>query len=152
MPQELISLRRMRKDDIETVLEIERSSFSNPWQPTAFEGEIDNVPFSNPFVILYSPKKSVIGYVIYWQVGEEVQIANIAIHPEYRRLGIAEVVLHSVLDRIRADGARFVLLEVRPSNEAAQKLYAKLGFKRLGLRKGYYTKPPEDALLMGMTL
>jgi ribosomal-protein-alanine N-acetyltransferase len=142
----------MIKEDIPHVLEIERLSYSNPWQSSTFEGEVDNFPISNPYVIVFKPEKRVIGYIIYWRVREEVQISNIAIHPDYRRLGIAEAVMKKILKHLQAEDMKFVILEVRPSNLSAQELYRKLGFIPLGLQKKYYKNPEEDALLMGKTL
>jgi len=139
----------MTKEDISYVFEIECLSYSNPWQTSAFEGEVDNFPISNPYVIIYGPEAKVIGYIIYWKIREEVQISNIAVHPDYRRLGIAERILRKVLSRLKKNNMAFVLLEVRPSNVSARALYKKLGFIHIGVRKNYYKDPSEDALILG---
>jgi len=142
----------MEEEDIPFVYEIERLSFPNPWHESTFLGEIQNQPISFPFVIVHSQQKKVIGYIILWHIRDEVQINNIAIHPDFRRKGIGEAVMRKVLDQMAREKAKFVFLEVRPSNIAAFSLYRKLGFKVLGIRKDYYTHPREDALLLGLHL
>ena len=142
----------MLEEDLPVVVEIENISYPNSWQLSSFKGEIENRPISNPYVIIYRPLEKIIGYVIYWHIRNEVQISNIAISPEYRQLGVGEGVLKKVLHEMRHKGAEFVFLEVRPSNLAARRLYEKLGFTILGLRKGYYRNPSEDAIVMGMSL
>ncbi len=142
----------MTHEDLSIVLEIECISFPNPWMPSTFEGEIENAPISNPYVIVYKPVNRIIGYVIYWFLNENVQISNISIHPDFRRLGVGEEVMHRIRRQIKKEGAKHVLLEVRPSNTAAQALYNKLGFQILGIRQGYYSNPTEDALVMGRNI
>jgi ribosomal-protein-alanine N-acetyltransferase len=142
----------MREVDLPEVLAIENSSFFNPWRETTFRGEILNQSISFPLVIVHSLQRKVIGYIIFWKVFEDVQINNIAVHPEFRRLGIGRVVLEYVIDQVRRDGAKFITLEVRPSNTAALRLYKKLGFKPISIRKGYYSNPNEDAFVLGVRL
>jgi len=74
------------------------------------------------------------------------------VHPDFRGMGIGERVLQFVIEEVKSRGARLITLEVRPSNTAAVSLYRKLGFKMLGIRKGYYTVPPEDAIVLGLHL
>jgi len=145
-------LRRMKEDDLDSVLEIEHLSFPHPWRLSTFIGELDNYPISIPFVILHRPNERLMGYIILWFIHEEVQISNFALHPDFRRLGIGEAVLHEILDKVVKEGAREIFLEVRPSNHIARSLYEKLGFQILGIRKNYYLSPVEDALIMGKNL
>ncbi|NIO49443.1 MAG: ribosomal protein S18-alanine N-acetyltransferase [Candidatus Aminicenantes bacterium] len=142
----------MKEGDLPYILEIENVSFPNPWHEMTFRGEIYNQPISSPYVIVFKPQKKVIGYLVFWQIKERIQINNIAIHPDFRRMGIAEAVLHQVLSKIRGAGTKFVTLEVRPSNVAARSLYHKLGFDVLGIKENYYHNPPEPALVMGKKL
>lgn len=142
----------MVEEDLPYVIEIENISYPNPWQLSSFKGEIENRPISNPYVIIFRPLEKIIGYIIYWHRRNEVQISNIAISPDYRQLGVGEGVLRKVLPEMCHKGAEFVFLEVRPSNLAARRLYEKLGFTILGLRKGYYRSPSEDAIVMGKSL
>jgi ribosomal-protein-alanine N-acetyltransferase len=142
----------MKEEDLPFVLDVESVSFPNPWHEMTFRGEIYNQPISSSLVIVYKPHSRVIGHLIFWRIKEQMQINNIAIHPDFRRMGIAEAVLRQVLSRIRAEGAKFVTLEVRPSNIAARSLYNKLGFAVLGIKDNYYHNPPEPALVMGKKL
>jgi ribosomal-protein-alanine N-acetyltransferase len=142
----------MEEKDLVYVLEIENFSFSNPWRLSTFVGEINNYPISIPYVVVFRPDERVIGYIILWFIQEKVQISNFAIHPEFRRLGVGEAVLRYILAKIKREGARKVFLEVRPSNRAALSLYERMGFQILGVRKGYYRSPVEDALIMGRSI
>jgi len=102
----------MEEEDLDYVLAIERVSFPNPWHESTFRGEIQNQPISAPFVVVHCLLKKVIGYIIFWQIKEEVQINNIAIHPDFRRQGIGEAVMRKVLNNVKAENAKFVYLEV----------------------------------------
>jgi len=142
----------MAEEDLQEVCAIESVSFPNPWPETTFRGEIQNRTFSFPYVIVHKLQERVIGYIIYWLIGEEAQINNIALHPDFRLKGIGETVLRKIIDKLRDNGVRFISLEVRPSNESAQSLYYKLGFRLMGIRKNYYTNPQENALVLGLSL
>ncbi len=145
-------IRRMRAGDLPTVREIEDLSFSNPWSENTFRGEIQNTSISFPLVVVARPAERIVGYIIFWHVREDVQINNIAFHPDYRGRGLGEALTRHVIETVRKAGATFVTLEVRPSNTPAVSLYKKLGFEILGTRKNYYTKPGEDAYMMGLVL
>jgi ribosomal-protein-alanine N-acetyltransferase len=142
----------MKETDIPAVHVIEGLSFNNPWSDATFRGEVQNKGISFPVVIVHEPDQRVAGYIIYWHIRDEVQINNIALHPDFRGLGIGEAVLTVILKEVRGKGATFVTMEVRPSNTPAVSLYRKLGFKVLGTRKGYYSNPVEDACVMGLAL
>ncbi len=142
----------MKDSDLPAVRDIEDLSFSNPWSDATFRGELQNKGISFPLVIVRQDNGCVAGYIIYWHVRDEVQINNVAVHPDLRGKGICEAALKLVLKEVRGKGAVFVSLEVRASNTAAIRLYEKLEFKVLGTRKGYYTNPVEDAYVMGLVL
>ncbi len=145
-------IRRMRTEDVAAVRTIEEISYPNPWSENTFRGEIQNDSVSFPMVVVRKPGDRIIGYVIYWHIRDDVQITNIAVHPDFRGRGLGETLLKHVLNKVREEGASFVNLEVRLSNAAALSLYKKLGFELIGVRKGYYTNPDEDALVMGLGL
>jgi len=145
-------IRRMREADLPEVRTIEALSFSNPWSENTFRGEIQNTSISFPMVVVQKPGDRVVGYIIYWHIREDVQVNNVAVHPDFRGRGIGEALMRHVIDRVRENGATFMTLEVRTSNAAAVTLYKKLGFEILGTRKNYYTNPDEDAYLMGLVL
>jgi len=145
-------MRRMNRRDLPEILAIERRSFSNPWPPSTFEGEIQNESISFPVVAVDEATGRIAGYVIYWLICEEVQINNVAVHPDFRRRRVAEVMLREILAALPSAGGGFVSLEVRSGNTAARSLYDKLGFKPIGVRKEYYSNPVEDAVVMGLSL
>jgi ribosomal-protein-alanine N-acetyltransferase len=142
----------MKEEDLSAVRAIEVVSFSNPWSDNTFRGEIQNTSVSFPLVVVRKPGDEVVGYIVFWHIREDVQVNNIAVHPDFRGKGIAEALMRHVIGRVRESGATFMTLEVRPSNTAAVMLYKKLGFEILGTRKNYYTNPNEDAYLMGLIL
>jgi ribosomal-protein-alanine N-acetyltransferase len=142
----------MREDDLPEVLAIENLCFPNPWSRETFLGEIQNRAISFPLAVVHREKKKIAGYVIFWQIGDEAQINNVAIHPDFQGQGLGELTMRYVLDRLRENGVRFVSLEVRVSNHRALSLYWKLGFSILGVRKEYYSRPVEDAYVMGLIL
>ena len=145
-------IRRMKEEDLTAVRAIEVLSFTNPWSDSTFLGEIQNTPVSFPMVVVQKPADKVVGYVIYWHIREDVQVNNLAVHPDLRGQGIGEALMRHVIEKVRKNGATFMTLEVRLSNAAAVRLYQKLGFEILGTRKNYYTNPEEDAYLMGLVL
>jgi [ribosomal protein S18]-alanine N-acetyltransferase len=145
-------IRRMRESDLAAVRAIEALSFSNPWSDNTFRGEIQNTSISFPMVVVRRPGDAVVGYIVYWQIRDDVQINNIAVHPDCRGLGLGEALMRYAIDRTREAGAAFMTLEVRQSNGPALTLYKKLGFEIMGVRKNYYTKPDEDANVMALVL
>ena len=92
----------------------------------------------------------IIGFLAFEQVLDEGSIVEVAVHPDCRRKGIARSLITTAIQS--AEGLDSVFLEVRESNTPAIRLYESLGFERIGVRKGYYQKPKEDAVLMKMTL
>jgi len=151
-------IRRMRESDLPAVRAIELLSFSNPWSDNTFRGEIQNTSVSFPMVVVRRPgnpvvaDEEVVAYVIYWQIRDDVQVNNIAVHPDCRGLGLGESMTRYAIARARESGAVFMTLEVRQSNTPAVTLYRKLGFETMGVRKNYYTKPDEDAYVMALAL
>jgi len=151
-------IRRMREEDLPAVRAIEALSFSNPWSDNTFRGEIQNTSVSFPMVVVRRPGDravadgEVVAYIIYWQIRDDVQVNNVAVHPDCRGLGLGEALMRYAIARVRESGATFMTLEVRQSNAPALTLYKKLGFEVMGTRKNYYTKPDEDAFVMALVL
>jgi len=94
--------------------------------------------------------KQIVGMVVSWVILDELHIATLAVHPDYRRQGIGRLILTEALQDGYRAGTRYALLEVRAGNEAAQNLYRKFGFKTVGLRPKYYKDNGEDAALMNL--
>jgi [ribosomal protein S18]-alanine N-acetyltransferase len=145
-------LRDMRRDDLGAVLEIERRSFAQPWSRAFFEKELAT-PFARLVVAEEEvlPRARVVGYTCRWRVTDEVHLLNVAVHPERRGLGYGRELVARVVEEARAATARVVFLEVRAGNVVARRLYRQLGFKDLGVRRGYYG-PGQDAIVMELRL
>ena len=92
--------------------------------------------------------EAVLGFAGFWVLTEEAHVITIAVYETCRRAGIGELLMISLIDRALKLEARVVTLEVRVSNTAAQNLYLKCGFSRVGTRRGYYTDNHEDAFIM----
>ncbi|MBE6688690.1 MAG: ribosomal-protein-alanine N-acetyltransferase [Ruminococcaceae bacterium] len=131
------------------LFEIEKQCFSTPWCEDEFTN-LDKNEFATAFVALKEDKP--VGFTVIYRVADEAQIMDIATHPAHRREGIAEALMDVAIDYSRTDGASKMMLEVRRSNTAAQKLYQKKGFKTVGTRRDYYTCPTEDAVLYDLEL
>lgn len=139
----------MYPDDIPEIVSIERLSFSTPWSETSFRSEI----YSRYSITRVAELNGIIvGYVCVKHVADECHLLDLAVHPDYRRRGIARALLNDVIQELKIKGCRFFYLEVRTSNYAARKLYEKFGFNMVGVRKGYYVNPAEDAVIMMMEL
>ncbi len=91
-------------------------------------------------------------YLTYSKICDEIQIANVATLPEYRRNGIADAILDKLKRIAKSSGVSVITLEVRSANTGAISLYKKHGFSTAGTRKGYYKNPADDALLMNLSV
>ena len=139
----------MCEQDLIEVVEIEEISGLNRWGYDAYRREL----FTNPNSVMMvarnlHPGPLIAGFFAGWIVEDEMHINNVASRPSFRRIGVARSLMEAAMDESGYRGVRFVILEVRASNEAAQGLYKKLGFKLIGRRKDYYRGPIEDALVM----
>jgi [ribosomal protein S18]-alanine N-acetyltransferase len=146
-----LALDRMRPEDLDEVLAIERASFTMPWSRGAFLYEMQQNRVARCWVAR-DDDGHVAGYLCLWEVADEVHITNVAVRPSARRRGIARALLGSVLDNARARVFKVVVLEVRPSNQHALTLYESFGFRVVGRRHGYYYDTGEDALVMEIDL
>jgi ribosomal-protein-alanine N-acetyltransferase len=132
---------------IDSVLAIEEASFTNPWTRVMYLAELDNTGVSYCF-IAKAPDGAVVGFCSFWRVLDELHINNLAVLPDFRRRGVARALLAHVLNEGQALGARRATLEVRRSNDPARLLYEQFGFTMAGVRRAYYTKPVEDAVVL----
>jgi ribosomal-protein-alanine N-acetyltransferase len=149
-----LRIERMRRDDLPEVLAIEVASFSLPWTQEMFTNELAEDALGLILVarlLAASAPPPVVGYICVWLVGDELHINNLAVHPRWRKRGIARALLQAALEQARQDGARVAFLEVRASNLAAQRLYRQFQFEAVGVRPRYYTHPMEDAVIMRRT-
>ncbi len=141
-----IIIRKATYDDIPALCALELECFSSPWSAKSFEDFFAN-GCSHCFAAVYNGE--VCGYVGMHLILGEGEITNLAVTGKYRRLGAASALLAQLY---RVDGLERLLLDVRVSNTAARALYEKCGFSVDGIRKGFYSKPREDAVLMSRVI
>ncbi len=140
-----LHLRPIEERDLADIVAIEKASFSDPWSAEAFRSML-----AHPQAIgtVADEDGAVLGYSVSWSIGDEAELANLAVAPARRGEGIGARLLDGLLTVLDAGPGATVYLEVRASNEAAQRLYASRGFGVAGRRKAYYRRPTEDALVM----
>lgn len=141
-------IRKMMLEDIPAVVELDKISFSLPWPERSFRFEITENSASRCWVAEVDGR--VIGMVVGWLLVDEIHIATIATHPDFRRQGIGRKLLSHTLRRAAEEGAQSSFLEVRASNLGAQEMYRQFGYEPTGRRKRYYKDNDEDAILMNL--
>lgn len=167
----------MEVEDIPDVAAVERLCFSNPWPPSAYRRELRD-PARNHYIVLRwtgdegadtgvaerprpllplfsfgrrgetGSRSRIVGFAGLWIMLDEAHITTIGIAPDHRRRSLGELLFVRLVDEAVRRGARWVTLEVRVSNEAAQTLYRKYGFEIQGTRRNYYSDNNEDAYIM----
>jgi ribosomal-protein-alanine N-acetyltransferase len=138
-------IRNMREDDLESIMEIEHLSFSSPWSREFYLVQL-YTKYAVSKVALFEEK--IIGYVSANYEQHESSILNLAVHPDYRRRGIATLLMNTIMKDLKKKDCVFLYLKVRASNTSAQKFYERFGFTVESVRKKYYGNPDEDALQM----
>ena len=144
-PKRLV-IEPMTQSDLAGVLRIEDLSFSTSWPSNAFSNEIRDNKLAHYFVGRLGGQ--LVAYGGIWVILEDSHITTIAVHPHYRGRRLGEEMLIKLLDEAIAQGASWITLEVRESNDVAQKLYRKYGFTTVSTRRGYYSDNGENALVM----
>lgn len=142
---EQVVIRRMHAEDLATVMEIELQCFSMPWSEATFRGLLRR---SDADLYVAQVGARVVGYTAFWCVMDQGELGNVSVAPPWRRKGIGQSLVETVIARAADRGVREVYLEVRVSNTGAQKLYYTYGFEEVGRRRNYYMDPMEDALVM----
>ena len=143
-----LKIRPMRLEDIPLVVQIDQVSFSMPWPEKSYRYELIQNPGSRLWVAECLDPPQVVGMIVTWLIIDEAHIATIAVHPNFRRLGIAASLLTTaLLDALENQMLR-ATLEVRAGNQAAQALYRQFGFRVAGIRPHYYRDNNEDAWIM----
>jgi ribosomal-protein-alanine N-acetyltransferase len=142
------SIARLSGDaDIEDVAALEASSFTTPWPRDMLARELQNTSVSRIYV-MRDHAGTLIGFCACWLLADELHINTLAVQRSERRRGHATNLLRFVFREAVAEGACRATLEVRRSNDGALKLYERLGFSVRGVRRNYYDRPPEDALIL----
>ena len=136
-------------DDLKAVAEIEKVSINPPW---SFKAICDFSECDTSRILVAKLDNTVVGYITYSVVLDEVQIANVATHPDFRRMGIGRKLLCQLYNDSIKNKMSVITLEVRQTNEPAIMLYKKSGYIEVGRRKNYYKNPTEDSLLMNLSL
>lgn len=135
----------MNADHVVQVAELEKRCFPDPWSEKSIASELSN---KLALWLVAEEDGRVAGYIGSQTVPDESDMMNVAVHPDYRRRGIAEALVVALCDALREQGSVSLTLEVRASNEPAKALYQKLGFEQVGRRPNYYRNPKEDALIL----
>jgi [ribosomal protein S18]-alanine N-acetyltransferase len=143
-----MTIRKMGLEDIDQVLAIDEASFSLPWPARSFHFEVTDNPASRSWVA--EIEGQVVGMVVAWMIVDEIHIATIATHNDFRRQGIGEKLLIHTLKSAKEEGALTSFLEVRESNRFARQMYNKFGYAEVGRRRHYYKDNNEDAILMSL--
>lgn len=141
----MMEIRAMTLEDVPTIAELEKICFSDPWSENSIASELQN-PLSCWLVAAENDR--VVGYVGSQTVLDASDMMNIAVAPDYRRMGVAEALIQNLISMLKIRNSRALLLEVRVSNLPAITLYEKIGFVQVGRRRNYYRNPREDALIL----
>ncbi|HOA55038.1 MAG: ribosomal protein S18-alanine N-acetyltransferase [Acetivibrionales bacterium] len=137
---------RARKEHIDDIAVVENLSFRIPWSRQSLTAEFMHNDNAVYFCALIDGKA--VGYAGMWQVCDEGHITNIAVHPEFRCIGIGSALVEALLKEAESRGLTALTLEVRKSNSRARSIYMKYGFEDGGMRKAYYSDNNEDAIIM----
>lgn len=140
-----VRVRTARPADLPRVVRIERASFPLPWSESAFRSVMRR---ENGRLVVADRSGEVVGYAAVWFAGDQGELGDIAVHPDCRREGVGRRLVRAVTEEARRRGARRLFLQVRESNHAALRLYARTGFRKVGRRRDYYRSPTEDAYVL----
>jgi ribosomal-protein-alanine N-acetyltransferase len=143
---DVFTIREANESDVKILADIDERCFRAPWSEKSFFEEITTNEIAKYVVAEINGK--VVGYAGIWIILDEGHITNVAVHPDYRRKGIAKAVVSEAMAKSKEVGANLFTLEVRASNKDAISLYEQFDFKKVGVRKEYYEDNGEDAVIM----
>ncbi len=141
-----IAVRGANNRDLDAIMEIEHTSFSTPWSRSAMAQEIEGRDWSRVSVAYMGDR--VVGFMVFWEIVDEVHLLNFAVHPAARRRGVGKAMMGRLVAGLEACGCSSIILEVRVSNQVAQRLYRSFGFAPVSMRAKYYSDNNEDAIVM----
>ena len=144
-----INITHHASDDLTAIAEIESVSINPPW---SYKAICDFAEYDTNKILVAKIEDTVVGYITYSIIIDEIQIANVATHPDFRKQGIGSKMLSALYDIAVQNKMYVITLEVRQSNTPAIMLYEKSGYEQVGKRKNYYKNPTEDALLYNLSL
>ncbi len=164
-----ITIQPMSPEDISSVLELDRLCFGGLWNAQSYQRELDS-PNSDLLILVISLDSQdgkneatfksskiqshtnnhpmIIGIGCLWAILEEAHITILGIHPQYRRLGLGQLLIYALMKSAWEKRLERATLEVAVSNTSALSLYHKFGFQKVGCRRGYYQQTGEDALIL----
>jgi [ribosomal protein S18]-alanine N-acetyltransferase len=138
--------------DADALVEVEERCSTHPWTRRHFVAEMDRTLRTRTLVVrrldLGTGALAVVAFCSFRRVADEVHVENLGVDPAERRRGLGRLLLRTSLGVAAGDGARVALLEVRVGNQAARRLYEGEGFRVVGERRGYYSEPFEDAVVL----
>ncbi|OGF46623.1 MAG: ribosomal-protein-alanine N-acetyltransferase [Candidatus Firestonebacteria bacterium RIFOXYC2_FULL_39_67] len=142
----MLEIAKMLESDVDSVAALEANVFTLPWSRALILKDIKE----NNSARFFTAREDnlLVGYGGFWLLQDEMNIVNIAVHPEHRKKGLGKQLLKHLLTEGLKEGAKFATLDVRVNNTAAKKLYESAGFILIAVRKKYYTDNQEDALVM----
>lgn len=142
-----VRITRMTAEDVDEVSNLEKIVHPNHhWSKNSFYNEIANKLAS--YYCVKDEQNKILAYIGFWQIIEEAHITTLAVHPDYRNLQLAQILLIKIIEDCYENMIKFITLEVRESNMPAIKLYEKFLFTSIGVRKKYYQDNGENALIM----
>jgi ribosomal-protein-alanine N-acetyltransferase len=142
----VLDIRKMLESDVDAVAALEAKVFTLPWSRALILKDIKE----NKSARFFTAKVDGVltGYTGFWLLQDEMNIVNVAVHPEHRQKGVGKALLTHILAEGLREGAKIATLDVREGNVAARKLYESAGFIMIAVRKKYYTDNQENALVM----
>jgi ribosomal-protein-alanine N-acetyltransferase len=136
-------------EDLPRLVEIEKEGFRHPWSRELLERELSHAWSTILLAVEDGGRgESLVGFIVFWLVHDEVHILNVVTAREARRRGVGRALMDEAAEAGRKRGAVLATLEVRRSNEAALALYRSLGYRQVGVRPNYYSDEGEDAIVM----
>ncbi|MCD7879696.1 MAG: ribosomal protein S18-alanine N-acetyltransferase [Candidatus Gastranaerophilales bacterium] len=142
-----VKIIRMQTHDVDEVFSLEELVHPNHhWSKDSFYNELANQLAH--YYCIKDEKNKILGYIGFWQILEESHITTLAVHPEYRNIQLAQILMIQLISDCYRDKVKYITLEVRESNIAAISLYEKFLFESIGMRKNYYQDNGENALIM----
>ncbi len=142
-----VKIIRMTNKDVDEVFELEKLIHpEHHWSKNSFYNELANNLAL--YFIIQNEAGKIIAYIGFWQIFEETHITTLAVHPDYRGLQLAQILLIKMIEECYKNMVKYITLEVRESNYPAISLYEKFLFESIGMRKNYYQDNNENALIM----
>ena len=150
-PKPIPIIKKARTIDIDSVFKIECEQFPYPWKKSLFYAELSN-SISSFYLTILPESDEVVGYIIFWLLGDALEIHKIAVKEEFKKKGVGSMMINFTQKVAMDHGIKKMFLEVRESNKTAAHFYDQLGFKKITCRKNYYQNPPEDAIIYSKSI